>query len=174
MVLEEENTMNMEEGSGGNIVRDVFRETIDGANIAEEPNEEAKRFYDILQAARNPIYEGCKDSLSALSAATRLMSIKTEWNLAEDCVDAIADFAKDYMPADNLAPGSFYEIQKLVSGLGLPYEMIDVCRDNCMIFGEMTAIWKHASGVESKDLRKRLGEKKFLTRECGICQSLIG
>lgn len=62
------------------------------------------------------------------------MSIKTEWNLAEDCVDAIADFAKDYMPADNLAPGSFYEIQKLVSGLRLTYEMIDVCRDNCMIF----------------------------------------
>lgn len=143
MAIEEENTMNMEEDSGAHIVRDTFRETIEGANIGEEPNEEAKRFYDLLQAARNPIYEGCKDGLSALSAATRLMSIKTEWNLAEECVDAIADFAKDYMPEENLAPGSYYEIQKMVSGLGLPYEMIDVCRDNCMIF------WRDDSNLET-------------------------
>ncbi|XP_024011293.1 uncharacterized protein LOC112086555 [Eutrema salsugineum] len=67
------------------------------------------------------------------------MNIKTDHNLSEDCVDAIADLVKDLLPEDNLAPASYYAIEKLVSGLGLPYQMIDVCIDNCMIYWKSTA-----------------------------------
>ena len=80
------------------------------------------------------MYEGCRDGHSALSSATKLMGIKKDYNLAEDCVDAIADFVKDILPEDNVAPGSYYEVQKLVAGLGLSYQVIDVCSDNCMIY----------------------------------------
>ena len=98
------------------------------------PNAEARRFYDMLDAGKQPLYEGCRDGHSALSSATRLMGIKTDYNLAEDCVDAIADFVKGILPEDNVAPGSYYEVQKLVAGLGLSYQVIDVCSDNCMIY----------------------------------------
>ena len=89
----------------------------------------------MLDAGKQPLYEGCRDGHSALSSATRLMGIKTDYNLAEDCVDAIADFVKGILPEDNVAPGSYYEVQKLVAGLGLSYQVIDVCSDNCMIYG---------------------------------------
>ena len=55
------------------------------------------------------------------------MDIKIDYNLAEEYVDAIADFVKGALPEDNLAHGSYYEVQKLVAGLNLPYEVIDVC-----------------------------------------------
>ncbi|WZY94934.1 hypothetical protein YC2023_067263 [Brassica napus] len=42
--------------------------------------------------------------------------------------------ADGILPEDNLAPGSYYEVQKLVAGLQLPYEVIYVCIDNCMIY----------------------------------------
>jgi len=100
----------------------------------EEPNFEAQKFYDMLDAAKQPLYDGCRDGISPLSAATRMMSIKTDYNLSEDCVDAIAGFVKDILPEDNLSPATYYEIQKLVLGLGLPYQMIDVCIDNCMLY----------------------------------------
>ncbi|XP_048627466.1 uncharacterized protein LOC125596325 [Brassica napus] len=100
----------------------------------EEPNFEAQKFYDMLDAAKQPLYDGCRDGISPLSAATRMMSIKTDYNLSEDCVDAIAGFVKDILPEDNLSPATYYEIQNLVSGLGLPYQMIDVCIDNCMLY----------------------------------------
>ncbi|WZZ52503.1 hypothetical protein YC2023_052610 [Brassica napus] len=98
------------------------------------PNEEAMRFYDMLDAGKQPLYEGCRDDHSALSSATRLMGIKTYYNLAEDCVDAIADFVKGILSEDNVALGSYYEVQKLVAGLGLSYQVIDVCSDNYMIY----------------------------------------
>ncbi|CAA7054776.1 unnamed protein product, partial [Microthlaspi erraticum] len=116
------------------MVTDAFRETIETQTDVEEPNSEAKKFFDMLDAAKHPIYDGCGEGHSRLSAATRMMNIKTEYNLSEDCVDAIADFMKEYLPQPNFSPGSYYEIQKLVSALGLPFQMIDVCIDNCMIF----------------------------------------
>jgi len=50
-----------------------------GENIEEEPNAEAKKFYDILDAAKNPIYDGYKEGLSQLSLAAQLMSLKTDY-----------------------------------------------------------------------------------------------
>lgn len=135
MVVESSDTMQM--------VNDAFRENIssfieDGERV-EEPNLEARRFFDMLDAAKHPIYEGCKKDHSPLSAATRMMTIKSDFNLAEDCVDAIADFVKDYLPEDNMCPASYDEVDKLVSGLGLPFQMIDVCIDNCMIYWKVDA-----------------------------------
>ena len=135
MVVESSDTMQM--------VNDAFRENIssfiENGERVEEPNLEARRFFDMLDAAKHPIYEGCKKDYSPLSAATRMMTIKSDFNLAEDCVDAIADFVKDYLPEDNMCPASYDEVDKLVSGLGLPFQMIDVCIDNCMIYWKADA-----------------------------------
>ena len=46
------------------------------------------------------------------------MAIKTDYNLAEECVDALAEFVRVVLPEDNLALGSYYEVHKLVVGLG--------------------------------------------------------
>ena len=80
------------------------------------------------------LYRGCRDGHSPLSSASRLMALKTDYNLPEECVDAIEDFVRDVLPKDNLAPGSYYEVQKLVPGIGLPYQVIDICIINCMIY----------------------------------------
>ncbi|KAL1224623.1 hypothetical protein V5N11_000952 [Cardamine amara subsp. amara] len=120
------------------MVNDAFRENAqyggEERDRFEEPNLEAQRFFDMLDAAKQPLYKGCKEGHSPLSSASRLMTIKTDYNLAEECVDAITDWVKDLLPEDNLLPASYYEVQKLVAGLGLPYKVIDVCIDNCMVY----------------------------------------
>ena len=134
---EEEENITRDPTSVIHMVTYAFRETTESG--IEEPNLQAKKFFDMLDAAKKPIYDGCKESHSRLQAATRKMNIKTEYNLLEDCVDAIADFVKDLLPEPNLAPGTYYKIQKLVSSLGLSFQMIDVCVDNYMIFWRDTA-----------------------------------
>ncbi|CAA7022709.1 unnamed protein product [Microthlaspi erraticum] len=88
----------------------------------------------MLDAAKLPLYDGCKVGCSPLSTATRMMSLKTDHNMSEECVDGWAELVKDLLPEDNLSPESYSVVQKLVRGLGLPYQMIDVCIDNCMIY----------------------------------------
>ncbi|CAA7023976.1 unnamed protein product [Microthlaspi erraticum] len=41
------------------MVTDAFRETIETQTDVEEPNSEAKKFFDVLDAAKHPIYDGC-------------------------------------------------------------------------------------------------------------------
>ncbi|KAL1222999.1 hypothetical protein V5N11_019494 [Cardamine amara subsp. amara] len=132
----------IDENNIDRMVREAFPEYVKSSNVVEKPNPDPRRFFEMLDADNHPIYEGFKVGHSPLSAATRMIGIKIDFNLSEDCVDAIADFFCDYLPKENLAPHSYYAIQKLVSGLGLPYQMIDVCRDNCMIF------WREDENLE--------------------------
>jgi len=103
------------------MVYDAFHETTTITDNHEEPNLDARQFYFILDAANQPIYNGCKEGMSRLSVASRMMNIKTDNNLSEICMDSWVELINDILPEDNLAPESYYE-------------MIDVCIDNCMIF----------------------------------------
>ena len=51
----------------GNVqmIKDRFR--------VEEPKFEAQIFFDMLDAAKTPLYDGCRDGISPLSSATRMM-----------------------------------------------------------------------------------------------------
>lgn len=117
------------------MVPDAFRETTSVlvAEVEKGPNLDAKRFYEMLDATNRPICEGCREGLYKLPLAARMMNIKTDHNLPETCIDASQSF-KEYLPEDSQCAESYYEIQKLVHGLGLPSEMIDVCIDNRMIY----------------------------------------
>ena len=70
-------------------------------NIIEEPNAEVKQFYDILDAANQLIYEGCREGLSKQSLASRLMSIKSEGNIIERSMNQLVYAFKEYLPGDN-------------------------------------------------------------------------
>jgi hypothetical protein len=40
----------------------------------------------------------------------------------------------DVLPSNHKMPKDMYQSKKLLSALGMEYEKIDVCKDNCMIF----------------------------------------
>jgi len=122
-----------------NMIHDEYQETNipyggSDENVFEEPSGDASIFFKRLEDAQQPIYEGCAEGLSGLSLSSRLMNIKTDHNLSEVCMNAICDAFTDYLPANNRAPKSYYEIKKLTRSLGLPMHKIDVCEDNCMLF----------------------------------------
>lgn len=125
------------------MVTDAFDGRTSNQNIEEEPNEETRKFFNLLNASHDPIYSGCREGLSQLSLASRYMTLKTDYNLSEKCMDSIAHMMKDYLPKDNKAPDSYYDTKKLMRSLNLPYVKIDVCQKNCMIF------WKNDANLES-------------------------
>ncbi|KAL0668456.1 hypothetical protein Bca4012_031160 [Brassica carinata] len=96
------------------------------------------------------------------------MGIKTYYNLAEDGVDAIADFVKGILPEDNVAPGSYYEVQKLVAGLGLSCRVIDVCGQphDLLEADEQWVTCKFCGKPRYKDTSGRI---RCHIKGCGIC-----
>ncbi|CAL9216442.1 unnamed protein product [Arabidopsis halleri] len=103
-------------------------------NVEEPVRNHSKKFYDLLEGAKNPLYDGCREGQSQLSLAARMMQNKVEYNMSEKCVDSVCEMFTDFLPEGNQATGSHYQTEKLMRNLGLPYHTIDVCVNNCMLF----------------------------------------
>ncbi|KAG7543202.1 putative transposase Ptta/En/Spm plant [Arabidopsis thaliana x Arabidopsis arenosa] len=107
-------------------------------NIEEPVRNHSNKFYDLLEGAQNPLYDGCREGQSQLSLAARLMQNKAEYNMSEKLVDSVCQMFTDFLPEGNQATGSHYQTEKLMRNLGLPYHTIDVCMNNCMLFWKET------------------------------------
>lgn len=112
-------------------------------HVHEEPTQDAKRFYDMLNAANTPLYDGCHEGQSKLSLASRFMNIKSDSNSAESVMDTWSELFVEFLPEGNTAAGSYYEMESLMRKLGLPYHTFDVCVDNCMLFWKEDEKFEH-------------------------------
>ena len=99
----------------------------------EEPNEEARSFYDLLSQEDQQLYPGC-NFVSPLSTTTRLLSAKTSHNVPQTAFDEFASILKSVLPSQNKMPGSFYDAKKLMKKLGMRVEKIHVCQNECMLY----------------------------------------
>lgn len=111
-----------------------------GDEVEEEPNDEAKKFFDLLKASKDPLYEG--SNMSVLEMAARITALKCEYNLPHRCVDAFASLVNEAIPNNNLMSRTFYDTKKVLKGLQLPHEKIHTCPNGCMLF------WKNDAHLE--------------------------
>jgi hypothetical protein len=102
-------------------------------HMEEPPNREAKVFYDLLESAQRPLWDGC-DTHSELSMAVKMLSIKVEGNISQQSFDEILQVMKEGMLKDNLLVPNFYRAKKLVSKLGMESKQIDCCTNGCMLY----------------------------------------
>jgi hypothetical protein len=65
---------------------------------------------------------------------TRLMSIKSKYNFSHRCYDDIIDLISDILQANHKLPRGMYQSKKMLVELGMKYEKIDYCSNNCMLF----------------------------------------
>ncbi|XP_033139196.1 uncharacterized protein LOC117130448 [Brassica rapa] len=142
----------------GNLVEDRYVEMVNDAfrdnlnydnyqqddsyqNVVDPVSNHSKKFYDLLEGAKNPLYDGCHEGHSQLSLAARVLQNKTYYNMSEKCVDSVCQMLSDYLPPGNQSTASLYETERLMRNLGLPYHTIDVCVNNCMIFWKEDERW---------------------------------
>ena len=115
------------------MVLDVGGPQFNNEEAEEPPNPNAQQLYDMLDAADNELWSGCRRH-SQLSFVVRLMSLKAEYHWPERCYDRLTELIKEGLPDGDLLPNSYYKTKKLLRGMGLPVEKIDCCPNNCMIF----------------------------------------
>jgi hypothetical protein len=72
--------------------------------------------------------------VTILQAVTRLMAMKLKYNFSNQCYNDIVKLIIDLIPTKHNMPKDLYQSRKIVSGLGMNYEKIDVCEKNYMLF----------------------------------------
>ena len=105
----------------------------------KNPILEQKKIYNLLDAAKKPLWDGCTSG-TQLSVTAEYIAMKSKYNFTEAGFTTVVQVAKRHMPPDNLMCENHYEVKKLMSAFGLPYQKIDTCLKGCMLFGKKTSI----------------------------------
>jgi hypothetical protein len=125
---------------------DEMLEAIQAEVIVDPPTAEVDMFFKLLKALEEPLHEHTEVTL--LAFITQLVAINSKYFFSNNCYNDLLKLIIDTLPKPHKVPKDMYQSKKMISALGLKYEKIDICPDNCML------LWKeHAN------------EKKCL--ECG-------
>jgi hypothetical protein len=96
------------------------------------PNEDARRFYQLVEEGKQPLYPGCK-KFSRLSFLVRLYHWKCIHGVTESAFGEILQLIKEVVPDINV-PASFNSAKKIIRNLGLDYKKIHACPNDCMLY----------------------------------------
>jgi hypothetical protein len=91
----------------------------------DPPTPEVDEFFRLLKALEEPLHEHTK--VTMLAFVTRLMAIKSKFFFSNNCYNELLKLIGDVLLNPNKLPKDMYRSKKLVKGLGMDYEKIDVC-----------------------------------------------
>jgi hypothetical protein len=103
----------------------------------DSPTPAVQKFFELLKAIEEPLHQHTK--VTVLVFVTRLMAIKSKFAFSNNCYKELLKLISDVLPENHKMPKDMYQSKKLLSGLGMDYEKIDVCENNCMLFWKETA-----------------------------------
>ncbi|KAJ4827832.1 hypothetical protein Tsubulata_028897 [Turnera subulata] len=145
-----------------------YTDNVDRVENVEPQDGESAQFFETLNAARRPLYPDCT-TFSELSLSVWLMTLKSDYNLPQGCIDMMCDIIKRVTPEGDCVPDTFYKTKKLVRKLGQKSTTFDCCEDGCMLF------YKEDSALtECRFLHDLKGMVKNRGRpEGSICQAFL-
>ncbi|CAK8579529.1 unnamed protein product [Lathyrus sativus] len=127
----EQLVMDVAEPEIGNYVE---QEGQDEEDVMEEyPNEEARKFFEMLKAARSHLWHGC-DRYFVLSASLTTLSLKADYGLSEGYFNGWMQFMGNALPENNCMPKIFYQVRKSIAELGLASLKIEYYVKGCMLY----------------------------------------
>ncbi|KAH1055162.1 hypothetical protein J1N35_033227 [Gossypium stocksii] len=111
---------------GANTFTETGRSVLD-----EQPNEEVAKFYTLLSEMNEELYEASK--FSKISFCIRLFHLKCLGGWTGNSLKMLLEFLRDMFPFAKI-PHSCKDMKKLIKYLGLGYNKIHSCPNDCMLY----------------------------------------
>jgi hypothetical protein len=152
-------------GHDGNIDAVHFDELLEGLHtvaVEEGRIDDDSFLTNLMKEAKRELYPGCT-KFSKFSFVVKLLHMKSFYRISNTTFSSILKLLAEAFPALNTVPKSYDDAKKLLQRLGLGYDSIHVCLNNCVLFRKQYAELDHCSFCETsrwKDLeRKRIPQK---------------
>ena len=111
----------------------LVEDRIRGESTNTTQEEEVRTFDKLLNDAKREVYPGCTN-YTLLKFFIEILNMKVTNHWSNKSVDMMLEFLTKLLPKDNLVPKSTYEAKKILRELGLSYELIDACVNDCVHF----------------------------------------
>ena len=108
------------------MIRDLGQESFQQAHAP---------MYDTLQTdSKKPLYSGCKNSLTLLSAVLSLVNVKAKYGWSDKSFSSLLQVVHNMLPEENMLPKSHYQVKKIVCPMGMEYQKIHACPNDCILY----------------------------------------
>ncbi|CAL9000942.1 unnamed protein product, partial [Prunus brigantina] len=101
----------------------------DLGDIGFDPYE----FANVIGDGDQPLYSGCS-KYTMLSTLVKLYNLKAKHGMSDICFTELLILQGDLLPEGNTLPSSMYDAKKTLSALGMSYEKIHACPNNCILY----------------------------------------
>jgi hypothetical protein len=98
-----------------------------------EEGDNSNKFFKLLKEAEPNLYPSCK-KFTKLSFIVHLYHLKCMNGWIDKSFSMLLELLSDAFREETTLPESFYETKKIILGLGLPYEKIHICPDECILY----------------------------------------
>ena len=111
----------------------------EGNSGAEEGNPGTENsgstddFEDLLKEVQSELYPGCT-KFSSLDFLAKLMHLKVKHKWTNISFDDLLELLRSSHPEGNKVPSSHYVAKKTLKKIGLGYDSIHVCKNDCALF----------------------------------------
>ncbi|CAM8895743.1 unnamed protein product [Rhodiola kirilowii] len=109
-------------------------------NIIDMVNNVADEFVarpQVLESLKNdselPLYEGCS-KYTRLSATLKIFNLKAKNGWSDVSFTELLTLVKDMLTEDNTLPNRCYEAKKVMWRMGINYEKIHACPNDCILY----------------------------------------
>jgi len=91
--------------------------------------------YDTLQTdSKKPLYTGCKNSLTLLSAVLSLANVKARYGWSDKSFNSLLPVVHDMLREENTLPKSYYQTKKILCPMGMEYQKIHAFPNDCILY----------------------------------------
>ncbi|CAM8999536.1 unnamed protein product [Rhodiola kirilowii] len=86
----------------------------------------------LIGEAHTPLYRNSEKYV--LETILRAMQMKVESRLSDKGFNKMLQLTKEILPRDNIYPGTYKDVKKVLKNLGLGYETIHACEHGCILY----------------------------------------
>jgi len=88
----------------------------------------------LLKDMKTPLYPGSNERYTKLSASLKLLQLKAKNHWTDKGFRELLEVLMDMLPEGNEIPRTTYEAKKIVCPMGLKFEKIHACKNDCIRF----------------------------------------
>ncbi|WVZ05831.1 hypothetical protein V8G54_019177 [Vigna mungo] len=111
-------------------------------DVGENNFLRANLYDSVINDSEQPLYPSCTN-FTRLSATLKLFSLKARNRWTDKSFTELLELLKEMLPENNTLPIRNYEAKKVLCPMGLEYQKIHACPNDCVLYIKEFASLKH-------------------------------
>ena len=126
-------------------------------DIGQDSFKRAHTYDTICNDKDKPLYPGCK-KFTRLSAVLKLFNLKAKNGWTDKSFTELLELLTEMLPEGNVMPSRYYEAKKILCPMGLEYEKIHACPNDCILYRKEYVNYNHCPKCKASRYKKKDGE----------------